>query len=651
MANGNAEANASKQPAAHFDACLRHFRAGDLATAEAQCREALAIDPTDADCLHLLGLIHARNNQIDPAIELIAQAIRNNRTKPDYFSNLGKLLALRQRFDEALKSYDIALKLRPDWVELWMTLGDLLQRQSRFQEALLTYDHALKLDPGHAAAAEKAARILQRLERFDEAAVLYHRWAAIEPNGYDAHNDLGRVLLTLRRHEEAAAAFARASELRPDAPAAFNNLGIALTDLKRFTEAVAALDRAIALAPQLAETHNNKANALKALNRFDEALAHYDHAIALKLDYVEAHANRGTCLDELARPDEALASYFSALALQPDHGAAHWNLSVNRLRAGDFETGWREAEWAWRSPSLRLEHRSFVQPLWFGAEEIAGKVVLLHNEQGLGDAIQFCRYIPWLAARGARVVLEIASPLHQLLSAMPAVAQCISRGEALPDFDFHCPISSLPRAFDTTLDTIPAATPYLSVPDGARDWNGWLGESRLPRIGLVWSGNPKHVNDHNRSIALQALPPLLELDAQFVSLQKGPRAEDQAWLAERNILDAAPGLESFADTASLVAQLDLVISVDTSVAHLAGALGKPVWVLLPHVADWRWLTGRTDSPWYPTARLFRQRADRAWSPVVIELREALERFIAGAAATPDRGPAGSSARSSSRVAV
>ena len=645
MASGNAEGNASKQPAPYFDAGLRHFHAGDLAAAEAQCREALAADPADANCLHLLGLIHARNSQIDPAIELIAQAIRHDRTRPDYFSNLGKLLALRQRFDEALKSYDIALNLRPDWVEVWMALGDLLQRQSRFTEALLTYDHALKLDPNQAAAAEKAARLLQRLERFDEAASLYRRWAAIDPDCYDAHNDLGRVLLTLGRHEEAAAAFTRASEVRPDAPA-FNNLGIALTDLKRFEEAVPALDRAIALAPHLAEPHNSKANALKAMNRFDEALAHYDRAIALKPDYTEAHGNRGTCLDELARPDEALASYASALALLPDHGDTHWNWAVNRLRAGDFETGWREAEWRWKSPSLRLRDRGFAAPLWLGAEEIAGHVLLLHNEQGLGDAIQFCRYVPWLVARGARVVLEINSPLYPLLSAMPGVTQCIRRGETLPDFGFHCPLSSLPLAFDTRPDTIPAVTPYLAVPEGARDWSSWLGERRLPRIGLVWSGNPSHLNDHNRSIALQALAPLLEVEAQFVSLQKQPRVDDQARLGERNILDAAPFLESFADTASLVAQLDLVISVDTSVAHLAGALGKPVWILLPHVADWRWLTDRADSPWYPTARLFRQQADRAWSPLVTELRDTLERFIAEVPEAPDRDPAGWSARSS-----
>ena len=639
MARAEAEGKGAEQKAALFEAGMRHFRTGRFAQAEEKCRQALAADPQHADALHLLGLIHAQNNQIDLALKTIAQAIRCNQANPDYFFSLGALLARRDRLDEAFKSFDLALKLKPDFVEVWIALGDLLQRQQGFQQALLAYEHALTLDAGHAGAAEKGARLLRTLQRFEEAATAHGRWAALDPDNYDAHNDLGGLLISLGRYEEAAAAFEAAAKINANAPAAFNNLGIALTHLKRFDEAVVALDRAVALSPGLAEPHNARANALRLLNRLDEALGGYDRAIALKPDYAEAHGNRGACLDDLARPDEALASYRKALALQPDHGDTHWNLAVNRLRAGDFNTGLIEAEWRWKSTSLRLKHRAFDQPLWLGAEPIDGKTLLLHNEQGLGDAIQFCRYIPLLAQRGARVILEIDRPLKQLLSGLAGVSHCLAKGEALPDFDFHCPLSSLPLPFATTLDNIPSATPYLSVPATAKDWKPWLGASPRPRIGFVWSGNPNHTNDHNRSIALQAMSLLFEIEAQFISLQKNARASDQEFLCGRgDVLDAGPELESFADTAALIAQLDLVISVDTSVAHLAGSLGKPVWILLPYVADWRWLTGRADSPWYPSARLFRQSESRRWEPVIDELHDTLQHFAAQSRLT-DTGPA------------
>jgi tetratricopeptide (TPR) repeat protein len=633
MARAGAEGKTAEQPAALSEAGMRHFRAGRLAQAEAKCRQALVADPQHADALHLLGLIHAQNDQVDLALECIAQAIRCSQANPDYFSSLGALLARRDRLDEAFKSYDLALKLKPDFVEVWIALGDLLQRQQGFQQALRAYEHALTLDGHHADAAEKAARLLRTQQRFDEAVTAHGRWAALDPDNYDAHNDLGGLLIGLGRYEEAAAAFKSAAKVNANAPAAFNNLGIALTHLKRFDEAVSALDRAVALSPGLAEPHNARANALRLLNRLDEALGGYDRAIALKPDYADAHGNRGACLDDLARPDEALASYGKALALQPEHADTRWNLAVNRLRAGDFKTGWRAAEWRWKSTSLRLKRRAFDQPLWLGAEPIGGKTLLLHNEQGLGDAIQFCRYIPLLAQRGARVILEIDRPLKGLLSGLAGVSHCLAKGEALPDFDFHCPLSSLPLPFATTLDDIPPPAPHLSVPATAKDWKSWLGTSRRPRIGLVWSGNPSHANDHNRSIALQALSRLFEVEAQFISLQKNARASDQALLRARtDVLDAGPELESFADTAALIAQLDLVISVDTGVAHLAGSLGRPVWILLPYVADWRWLTGRADSPWYPSARLFRQTETRQWEPVMDELREALQRFAAQAGA-------------------
>jgi Tetratricopeptide repeat/Glycosyltransferase family 9 (heptosyltransferase) len=349
--------------------------------------------------------------------------------------------------------------------------------------------------------------------------------------------------------------------------------------------------------------------------------------LAVKVDYAEAFNNRGVALQEQKRLDEALTSYDQAIVLKPDYADAHWNFSLLRLLTGDFERGWAESEWRWKNASLDLSERTFSQPLWIGAEAIDGKTLLLHHEQGLGDAIQFCRYVPLVAARGARVVLEVDRPLRQLMSGLAGVSHCLCKGEALPNFDMHCPLLSLPLAFGTLLETIPSTTPYLSVPAPVQDWEAKLGPKDRLRVGLVWSGNPRHRDDIKRSIELNALSSLFDVAATFVSLQKELRAGDAALLRERSdIISLGQSFENFADTAALISCLDLVISVDTSVAHLAGALGRPVWILLPFVPDWRWLLDRDDSPWYPTARLFRQTNTRDWHSVVDHVRTALNEF-------------------------
>ena len=417
--------------------------------------------------------------------------------------------------------------------------------------------------------------------------------------------------------------------MRPDYAAALNNRGNTLKELKRFDEALASFDRALAVRPDYADALNNRGNTSKELKRFDEALASYDGALAVRPEHAEALNNRGNSLNEQKRFDEALASYDRALAVRPDYADAHWNESLVRLLTGDFARGWEKFEWRWKNESLNLSPRNFAQPLWLGENGIAGKTILLHSEQGLGDTIQFCRYAPLVAARGARVLLQVPESLQDLMASLAGVAQVIGSTSKLPDFDLHSPLLSLPLAFGTRLDTIPSATPYLSASsESVRSWNISLGLKYRPRIGLVWSGNPAHKNDHNRSIKLETLLPLLDIDATFVSLQKDIHADDASVLKDRSdLLNFGDKLKDFSETAGLVSNLDLVISVDTSVAHLAGALAKPVWVLLPFLSDWRWLLDRDDSPWYPTARLFRQHAAGDWSGVVgdvgVELKKRL----------------------------
>jgi tetratricopeptide (TPR) repeat protein len=660
-ASANARSKKKASPSNLYDEGFRHFKLGRLAVAEEHFRQALAFDPKHADSLHLLGLIHAQANNLDLAIESIAEAIKSNPNIPDYFSNLGMLLGCQGKFEEALKSYDLALQLKPDFVDIWIKFGDLLQNQKRFDEALLTYDRALTLDPRNAEAASKGGLLLLKLERYQEAlarfdllqaikpgqgGVFYNRgvclnylarWEEaaqsyrealkIDPENHETHNNLGAVLLDLRRFDEAHTHFQSAIRIKPDFVPGLNNLGNRFVESGRFEEAIAVFDQALLQSPDQAELYCNKANALKAGGRLDEALACYDWAIGLKPDYAEAHNNRGTCLEDMMRMGEALFSYRNALALQPDYAEAHWNFALNRLRIGDLKTGWVESEWRWKCRALQLRQRDFGQPLWLGAESIEDKSLLVYRDQGLGDAIQFLRYVPLVAARGARIFLEVDPALHELCSGLPGVSRIIAKGEALPAFDFHCPLSSLPMAFDTTLNTIPQVIPYLSAGANAGAWKERLGAMKRPRVGLVWAGNPNHFNDRNRSVPLETLLPLLDVEAQFFSLQKEARPGDQAVLREhKKILDLAHELPSFAETAAIIQNLDLLISVDTSVAHLAGALGRPVWILLSYVPDWRWQLIRADSPWYPTARLFRQSESRDWQSVVHQVSAALQVF-------------------------
>jgi hypothetical protein len=402
-----------------------------------------------------------------------------------------------------------------------------------------------------------------------------------------------------------------------------------LHGLKRFEEALAVAQRADALEPGNADACNTIGTSLLALGREQEALAWFELALQTLPRSTEILNNVAYLLGQLQRFDEAFAVYARIQAWGLDDALTRWNLSLLQMLTGDFEAGWagREARWTKTDP---IPYPRFGQPMWLGREPVEGKTILVHLDEGLGDTIQYARYVPVLAELGARVILVVEPPLQTLLSGLPGVAQCLAFGEPLPAFDMHCPVGSLPLAFATRLDSIPSQIPYLPRPSEPRvqAWEDRLGPRRRLRIGLVWSGNPSHRNDHNRSMALQALRSLFDLDVTFVSLQKHARATDQPVLAQSDIVDLIADLADFSDTAALVSCLDLVISVDTSVAHLAAALGCPTWILLPYTPDYRWLLGRDDSPWYPTARLFRQTADRDYALVLDRVRAELLAMIA-----------------------
>ena len=550
---------AANTPAALYELGLAHLRSGHLMDAQVCCQQALAIDPVHADSFFLMGLLAIKAGNCDHAVNWFARALGET-VKVEYLVALGAALRRLQRFDEAAKAFDKAVQLKPDSPQAWKSLADVLGEAGRTDESLLAWQHVLKLDPNDRDAAyqclEKRGNLLHDLKRFEEA---------------------------LTCHQEAHA-------LDPANPAPCNNIGAALQPLQRDEEAVVWFDRAIALKPDFVMALRNKALSLIQLGHFDEAIAILKHVGML----------------------------------EPGNADADWNLALLQLMAGNFEAGWAGREARWRGKMRSASYPPFSQAKWLGDVDIAGKTVLVQEDEGLGDTLQFARYIPMLADRGARVILVVRDQLYPLLSKLPGLAQCIPREAAvsLPPFDLHCPLCSLPFAFQTRLTTIPSDVPYLPPPseDLVRAWKDRLdrqvGDCDRLRVGLVWSGNPQHDNDHNRSIALPALLRITDADAAFVSLQKELRAGDDALLALSRIVDLTSQLTDFAETAALLSCLDLVITVDTSVAHLAGAMGRPTWVLLPFVPDYRWLLGREDSPWYPTLRLFRQGERANWSPVL-----------------------------------
>ncbi|MBL8628451.1 MAG: tetratricopeptide repeat protein, partial [Rhodospirillaceae bacterium] len=499
------------------------------------------------------------------------------------------ILYQQHKLDEAAAYLEQTVRLNPDHVVARRNYGLVLNatglaqlNQGRWSDALKTFDRILALDPAHAEALNNRAHALHQLHRFDEAAASY------------------------------AAALAQ----RPGDADILKNRGLMRLELRRYADALADFDAALATRASFAEAWNERGNTLQKLNRIDEALASFDHAIALKPDYAAAHSHRGGALMRLRRMDEALNAYAHAQAIDPQFAKAHLNEGMCRLLTGDFERGWPKYEYRWQCEPLSALQKHFDAPLWLGQGDIAGKTILLHAEQGAGDTIQFCRYAPLLAARGARVLLQVQSSLKTLLANLDGVSGLYSDAEALPAFDLHCPLMSLPLACKPM---IPAQISYLqATPEAVNTWAARLPARTRPRIGLVWSGDPRHGEDHNRSIALERFAPLLKTNGEFFSLQKEIRPADLTWLRDNGrVHDVSGALNDFSDTAAMVSHMDIVVTVDTSVAHLAGALGKPTWILLPYIGvDWRWLLTRTDSPWYPTARLYRQPAIHDWDSVI-----------------------------------
>jgi tetratricopeptide (TPR) repeat protein len=600
------------------------YRAGRLEEAQALCAALLAAAPRHFDALHLLGVIALQEKAYQRAADLIGAALDITPNALAYNNHGAALLGLKQP-QAALGCFDKALELKAGFVGALNNRGNALRALGRIAEAVDACDAALALNPEYAEAWHNRALSLHALKRYGEAADSDRRAIALRPGYADAHNACGLALKALGQVEAALASYEQALSLNPALAEAWNNRGLVLQEMKKYDEALASFDKALALEPGASEIWNNRGAALDYLRRTDEALASYDKSLALDPDFADAWSNRGVTLGDMGRRAEALESYERAIAVNPDHADAHWNMSLCALQLGDFEKGWAGHEWRWKVANLGLLQRGFASPLWLGKESLQGKTILLHQDQGFGDALHFCRYIPALHAQGARVLLEVRGPLVNLLAGLDGAAQVIAYGDTLPAFDCHCPLGSLPAAFRTDLDTIPLAGGYLRASAEKREqWSALLGAPRGLRIGLAWSGNRQHKNDHNRSIALAALATALPAGLEYISLQKEVSDADRAFLRTRpDIRTFGDQLRDFSDTAAFCELVDVIVSVDTSIAHVAGAMARPVWILLPANPDWRWMLERDDSPWYGTARLYRQERAGDWQSVFDKVRAGL----------------------------
>jgi tetratricopeptide (TPR) repeat protein len=532
-----------------------------------------------------------------------------------------------------------------------------LHQQGQLVLAQSIYDEILGSQPNHFDALHLSGVIALQTGNPSRAVGLIRRAVVIGPDDASAYCNLGAAFNALREFDDALACYVRAIALKPDYSDAHFNCGIVLGELGQLNAALDSYERAIAIKPHHAQANANRAAVLQRLNRLDDALDSCNRAIAIKADFAEAyfvrgniqlelrqmqpalasfdqaivnntgfaeaHCHRGIVLKEMLRLDAALASFNRAVAIKTDYADAYWNRAFVSLMRCDFERGWADLEWRWKKFKGRNPKaiRHFPQPIW-GGEPIAGKTILLHGEQGLGDTIQFCRYAKLVSDLGAHVILEVQDRLTSLLAQLPGVSQVIAAGSPLPDFDCHCPLMSLPLRFATRLETIPASQPYLRA-DAAEvmRWRARLGERSRPRVGLAWRGNPTHPNDGNRSVHLRDLVGFLPAHCEYFSLQKDIAGTDGATLdANPHIRHAPDEVGDFDKTAALCDALDLVISVDTSIAHLSAALGRKTWILMPFLPDWRWLLDRRDSPWYPTVTLYRQRSAGDWHDVFQNVR-------------------------------
>ncbi len=628
-----------------LSAGLEHQRAGRLEEAARIYEEVLACEPENPDALHLKGMLFYQRGDFERAVEWIGRAVRACPAAPMFHNNLGTVLIALGRLEQAcacyrraleldsgyaeahsnlgsvlqqlgelataLEHHETALRLAPDRAEAYNNYGNALRAAGRLEQARKAFERALQLRPDYAEAWLNLSSVLRETDCTEEAERACRRSLECNPQLAEAHANLSAVLLAERRFKEAEEAARRAIRLKPQLAEAHANLAAALIEQRRFGEAAVPCQQALRLNPALPEAHANMGDVLAWRARDEEALACYEAALRLRPDSAEFWNKRGFALEQLGRWEEALECFEQAVRRKPDFAEARTNRAMAWLRRGDFVRGFAEYEWRFRRKDFGTAAQR--EPRWRG-EPLEGRTILIHAEQGLGDTIQFMRYLPLVEQRGGRVKFN-CQPRLRPLAAARWTAEPQERAE------LHASLLSLPHLLGTTAETIPAAVPYLEVASAhVERWRQRLGGGGSLKVGLVWAGNPRHPQDRRRSVPPELLAALGGLgDVRFFSLQRGWRARIPGLELEE--LEEETG--TVLDTAAAILNLDLVISVDTMAAHLAGALGRRVWLLLSFCPDWRWMLEREDTPWYPTMRLFRQRRPGDWREVIARVAEAL----------------------------
>ncbi|MFB2922299.1 tetratricopeptide repeat protein [Aerosakkonema funiforme] len=576
---------------------------------------------------------YLNQDKYNEAIALYQQCIEEEPNIKSNYWQLGLALLLAGREEEAQACWVSALfEGEPEQIErLTKELLDILHIEGlkyletgKYAQAEKIYFQLVEQEPTNPIAYKNLGNVLYSQGKLKEAIASYQQGIELEPNDAITYYHLGNTFHQLNRLEEAIAHYQQSLAISPNSPIVLNNLGNSLQRQGKFEEAIACYQQSITLDSHNALTYNNLGSLFNSQGKMEEALACFQQGLNLEPNNVESYNNLAVFYQKHRQYEKALECCDRAIEIEPNYADAHWNRALILLRLGDYERGLIEYEWRWQ----RKENlpRFLPKPVWDGSN-IEGKTILLQAEQGIGDIIQFIRYVPLVVKLGARVIVECHQLLVRLLKNVEGIDKVVAIGQTLPEFDVYIPLLSVPRLLGTTLETIPAKIPYIAP----------LKEVRFPldvsdgsylKVGIVWAGNPKHLDDRKRSTSLQQFLPIFNIShITFYSLQKGPKAAEISEISlPINLVDLNSKINDFADTAAVIAQLDLVITVDTAVAHLAGAMGKPVWVLLCYNPDWRWMSDREDTPWYPSVRLFRQNRSGDWQEVLERVAQTLTEF-------------------------
>lgn len=573
---------------------IDHYQKGNFKQAENICRAILELEPENAFVLNFLGVLFYQQGNYDSAIDSIKKALYYDPNNPDIYNHLGSLLKAKGEPGEAITCYHKALKLNPLDADIYFNLGNAFVMKGQLDEAINCYKKAIQYNPNFAAAYNNLGNTLQEQKRYNEAITQYQIALQISPDLADAHINLGNIYLERGQYNEA---------------------------IKHYQET-------LKLNPSQFESYLHLGTIFQKQGKLDEAIQCYQKAIQLNPQFAGNYYNLGIAFQDKRLLNEAFGAYRKTIELDPDFAEAHFSISWLNLLLGNFKEGWKGYEWRWKLKEAY--QRNLSQPIWDGSD-IKGSTILLHAEQGLGDTIQFIRYAPLVAQGGAKVIVECQKELTQLLKNTEGVHQIVSYGELLPDFNVRFPLLSLPLVFNTTLESIPAKIPYLSADSiDVEKWRERIkNDNENIKIGLVWAGSTTIRKEGYYSCSLETFAPFARLnDIALYSLQKGQGSEQVVRPPNgMKLIDYTEDMHDFSDTAAFIINLDLIISVDTAVAHLAGALGKPVWTLLRFSPEWRWMLDRTDSPWYPTMRLFRQPAPGDWGSVVEKIFNELQTLI------------------------